>query len=863
MIRLKSKSSSKIRAKAKQKKISTGLKSRFKLRKIPIILILLLVAAAGAFFIFRSRAAAVDINTGYFYPAESYFTVANNTSSYAQNGKLGYQFKDATSTNGVELKPKSTRHERLTVWPAFQSPQVSFCATIEGLSTDPAIVYLRITLSDGKGKQNTKFTVNKSTATKTGTSAKEYCAVKAVSTPEYMSEGFNANYNVDVAAGSVNVTKLKRTLVGALTSNTNLPVELVNSPTAGEPVRPQFAAFPVAGDRDKILNDPRAEGEQYKPGSTKSCADLHNGYCAADIYAETGTPILSMTNGTVSSVKNNEDGSSSTGARIQIQDEASNNTYYYAHLKSGSIGLNVGDKVKAGDQLGVLGDDTEAQSTVRHLHIDITPGTGSQYNERPNCDGPTCSSIAFVDVKRQLDMAWANVPHHSANYVAGLCEPPVKGLQARQKMIEIYGADKYAEIRSKIEQNKAVYKQAATETGVPWQALAALHIHENNQSRDNPENGQGIYGFYSLTKNTGATFPTGPVDDAEFQRQTTLAAQILVEKSREAGPNKGTLTYQMPLNVLYEAMFGYNGRSAKYRDQAEDRGFNPETEGFQGSPYVMNFVDDSRNPRTNTTSWGQITSDGGSLSFPVNIFAGAALIYEDLAGPYCSRTEEMPAANYSTDIYFLTDSIVKATQSEIATGMGLGEGSFDFGDIWAQEPRGAFTTYFNSVEGRSIESGSVQTGLAAVQQDAEVISSAKLVFISLGSNVNEANFEQSAISLIDQVKAINPNAKIAWMNLASAGSTYPYSPVYLERNRTLQNLYDTGKVDGVYNWHETVFGYELNILDPSNSLRTLENARYLAPDGLHIQDSLDAAQVISSWIYWNFFDIPDDLPTQV
>ena len=61
-----------------------------------------------------------------------------------------------------------------------------------------------------------------------------------------------------------------------------------------------------------------------------------------------------------------------TGCYVRIKHSNGLYTLYY-HLKSGSVCVNVGDKVKKGQKLGIIG--TTGKSTGIHLHFQIDKGS--------------------------------------------------------------------------------------------------------------------------------------------------------------------------------------------------------------------------------------------------------------------------------------------------------------------------------------------------------------------------------------------------------------------------------------------------------------------------------------------------------
>ena len=73
-----------------------------------------------------------------------------------------------------------------------------------------------------------------------------------------------------------------------------------------------------------------------------------------------GTPVVAVADGIVTEVK---DG---------IIEIGGGNYAFYAHLKPGSVAVKLGDRVKRGQQIGLLGNS--GNSTAPHLHFHVTNG---------------------------------------------------------------------------------------------------------------------------------------------------------------------------------------------------------------------------------------------------------------------------------------------------------------------------------------------------------------------------------------------------------------------------------------------------------------------------------------------------------
>ncbi|MBQ3293237.1 hypothetical protein IJG93_02990 [Candidatus Saccharibacteria bacterium] len=179
-----------------------------------------------------------------------------------------------------------------------------------------------------------------------------------------------------------------------------------------------------------------------------------------------------------------------------------------------------------------------------------------------------------------------------------------------------------------IGQNKAIYKEAADKYDFPWQVLAVFHSMETSLRRYNPANGQGIYQLYSYTaggSNENA-FTPGPVDEAEFKRQTMIAAEVI-------SSSVGDLNESDNVKKLF---FKFNGMSSKYIQKALAMGFSEtEAQNGEGSPYVMNRYDAKRDPSSSEmdSHWpGRYVRDGVYDASSTSMVFGAFVKYEALAG---------------------------------------------------------------------------------------------------------------------------------------------------------------------------------------------------------------------------------------
>ncbi len=137
-------------------------------------------------------------------------------------------------------------------------------------------------------------------------------------------------------------------------------------PSLGDPAN----VFPLTIDAVGIANGSDKEGDWlvWTPGATNQ----HHDYDAGDVHAPTGTPVVSMTAGQVVDVRAGEwqDGGWQP-ARLRVR-TADGCVLWYQHLLNGSVVVNEGDEVVAGQLLGQVGTPQDAMSTAPHLHFDVT-----------------------------------------------------------------------------------------------------------------------------------------------------------------------------------------------------------------------------------------------------------------------------------------------------------------------------------------------------------------------------------------------------------------------------------------------------------------------------------------------------------
>jgi murein DD-endopeptidase MepM/ murein hydrolase activator NlpD len=113
--------------------------------------------------------------------------------------------------------------------------------------------------------------------------------------------------------------------------------------------------FPVSGRTasavQSVFGDPRDNNRR-----------AHHGI---DIFAPRNTPVLAAADGFVSHV-----GTSNLGGNIVwVWDPDRGQSHYYAHLEKQAV--TVGERVKAGEVVGYVGNTGNARTTPPHLHFGI------------------------------------------------------------------------------------------------------------------------------------------------------------------------------------------------------------------------------------------------------------------------------------------------------------------------------------------------------------------------------------------------------------------------------------------------------------------------------------------------------------
>jgi hypothetical protein len=169
---------------------------------------------------------------------------------------------------------------------------------------------------------------------------------------------------------------------------------------------------------------------------------------------------------------------------------------------------------------------------------------------------------------------------------------------------------------------QSVYQQAAQATGVPWQVLAGIHYREsNNDPNRDLQAGNPIGGPYTQNSTDYAKYGY----PKSMEQSAEIAAKHLIATIGSGVVNKPVNVPSPDPEAIKDALYSYNGRADAYAQQAAELGFDPKTQPYEGSPYVMNNFDEKhKNMKIITHDFGGL--DGVDTRF------GAFTIYSRLGG---------------------------------------------------------------------------------------------------------------------------------------------------------------------------------------------------------------------------------------
>lgn len=271
----------------------------------------------------------------------------------------------------------------------------------------------------------------------------------------------------------------------------------------------------------------------------------------------------------------------------------------------------------------------------------ISPSNPKNYKHSANACasdhrpvGTTSSVTTSGDCVGSIDDPRYN--EYSIGYFGRECVCPETGIQVGDNKDYAGNQILTDEQLQKVSENQPFYEASAKKENIPWQIIAVIHLRESSLSRTGPGNGQGPYQDYErnavpTSLRRGGSWKVGAYSDQEFQTATDWIAEHIKNKY-SLNPDK----LSSDNNEVKNLFFRYNGQAGVYKRQATALGFNGKTEGYEGSPYVVNRIDLKRDPTVEPTksnrTWGQIKTDGGSISYPANSDYGAFVTYLALGG---------------------------------------------------------------------------------------------------------------------------------------------------------------------------------------------------------------------------------------
>ena len=165
----------------------------------------------------------------------------------------------------------------------------------------------------------------------------------------------------DAAAAQAEADRLKQRLAAAEANLSRLQDE-ARGASFNEPARQILSGAPVDGSGNYVF--PVGGGP-----SLVSVSHYHHDYPAADIVAPEGSPLYALSDGTVLYAWS-WDRRCGTGFTMKTTD---GQTWTYCHLSYLDPAVAPGVELKAGDQVGLVGETGDA--TGPHLHLQLQPAS--------------------------------------------------------------------------------------------------------------------------------------------------------------------------------------------------------------------------------------------------------------------------------------------------------------------------------------------------------------------------------------------------------------------------------------------------------------------------------------------------------
>lgn len=128
--------------------------------------------------------------------------------------------------------------------------------------------------------------------------------------------------------------------------------------------------YPIKADKLRVTS---YYGNRTYKYQGKKVSDFHSGIDLVANPSNSNAEIVAFADGVVTGVRKTGE-QYGNGCYVRVKHSNGWQTLYY-HLKSNSIVVNVGDNVKEGQKLGIIG--TTGISTGIHLHFQIDKGSSS------------------------------------------------------------------------------------------------------------------------------------------------------------------------------------------------------------------------------------------------------------------------------------------------------------------------------------------------------------------------------------------------------------------------------------------------------------------------------------------------------
>ena len=287
-----------------------------------------------------------------------------------------------------------------------------------------------------------------------------------------------------------------------------------------------------------------------------------------------------------------------------------------------------------------------------------------------------------------------------------------------------------AGVKEKAEANMERYKYAEEKTGLPWQAIAALHYREAGMSSDGSiSNGQ------KLTKSGCYTNVDGIKICSDANKDAEDAANHLISMAKSVYGVE--LSSGSSVEDWGKAFLSYN------------RGYMYKCNGdvpYTSSPYVMNFYD---NEHMNMTWISADSTDckGGhpnSVAGKKDSNVGALAVFAYLCGGSEGSGGSSSSSEDGSDVTIIGDSITNAAKSAILEKLPQA-------DIYAQDCK---TVGYDFSGSCGSSTGENKSGLTIVKElNANGTLRDKVVFL-LGTNTSGFDKLQDAISEVGSDKDV-------------------------------------------------------------------------------------------------------------